>query len=261
MSGGTLIRPDGVRRLAVPDSAPFTATGAVKMAWRRMDLSQALGSYDPGSRLNSAISDGGEGTGISIDLTGSWSTSDPLTSGVYIVWDARDIFGHLLEGGTPWVISYLLVERTNPGNSTDYNIVAGIMNEATDSATIDGVMNGGIRHTAASMKVTCLRIIDGVSTTDVGATADTSLARVIWADQLLGTDGYVRHVNTALGLNSSSVRLANMSNGVGSITHIAFGTGSPYIMLAAYRSAATAGTALGKYDLYVRTCALGGYPT
>jgi hypothetical protein len=256
-----IITSAGIRRLPLPPGAPLTATGAVKFAWRRMNLSEALGSYDPGGRLNSALSDAGEGTGISIDLTGSWSTTDPLTGGVYIVWDARDIYGHAIEGGTPWVIEHLLVERTNPGNSTDYSVVGGFVNESTDSATIDGVFNGGIRHTGASMNVTCARIINGTSTLDNGATTDTALARVIWADQLMGTDGYTRHVNVALGLNSSSVRLANMSNGVGSITHIAFGTGQPYLVLAAYRSAATAGTALGKYDYYTRCWSMGGYPT
>lgn len=207
----------------------------------------SLASYNPNSRLSGSITD--DGTGISLSVTGGWSSSDPF-DGVYITWDLKDAFGNSVDVTKNWQADLLLVERTPPGLSSDTIIVAGIMNERQDSATMDAHF-GGIRYTAASRNVHMGGILNGAagSISDGGAIADIRQVFISGA-RINGVRG-----DSTLGvpLLSDGTRAGGSTNNgssAGGFTFLA--TGTPTIFVAVYRSAVTAGTETVKFDVYLR---------
>lgn len=80
------------RVLDLPAAANFSANGNPTFGWRRLRLSDAIATADPGSRLASAITDGGAGSGIVFPLTGGWGSTDWSGAYPFATWRLSDLY-------------------------------------------------------------------------------------------------------------------------------------------------------------------------
>lgn len=214
---------------------------------KRLHLSQFTG-FDPNVRLAAAASDGGEGTGWSISLTGGLGAlTDPL-DGAYFVAPLSSIFGTKLASTTlEWTVQFQVVERTSPGNSTDYNVALGLMNETQDSATVEAIMNG-LRYLGNRNGLSA-KIENGTASTQTGGGGST-IRSCIFPIMKIGLGSTARLNSIAQFTVDSS--FATVASGTSAVTTTVtnFGDGEPYLVAAFYRSAVTVGTATGAFDLY-----------
>lgn len=236
----------GTTRIAIPSGMQQHPAGAPAFALQRLHMSQFTG-YDPNSRLASAASDGGEGTGWSISLTGGLGALGDPFDGAYWIGSIGSIFGtKLSDTDLHWELSFQLIERTSPGLSTDYNVALGVCNEASDSGTIEALLHG-IRYPAS-------RLAQGVSVANGTATITTqggaALRGAIFTVQKVGLGSTARAVTIPQASVDAALAPVAATLGAGGATVASFGDTEPLLVVAAWRSASTAGTATGVFDFY-----------
>ncbi|HYD02610.1 MAG TPA: hypothetical protein VEB22_15390 [Phycisphaerales bacterium] len=86
--------------------------GSVRHGLRRLSLARAIASGDPGSRLTSALTDGGDGVGITWPLAASWGSTDWAGAYPYLLFDLTDIFGFPLSSGRNVGVALQVIWRT-----------------------------------------------------------------------------------------------------------------------------------------------------
>lgn len=234
--GTTQLSPDGIGHRA--------ACGAPVLALRRLSMADFAG-YDPNTRLASAATDGGEGSGWSISLTGGLAAlSDPF-DGAYWIAPVRGLFGtKVWTADHNWTLTLQFIERSSTGTGTDYNIAIGVCNEATDSGTIDALAMG-CRY-ATNRNIWQGSIANGTSTAAVQSISTMRGAVTTMTRNGVGTARVSQGSSVAVDANGASL---SANTGLTALS-VGWGDAEPYICVMAWRTATTAGTATGAYDFY-----------
>lgn len=242
------------RAVMAENGAAFDALGAPRFGARRLHYADRLTTADPGSRLASAITDGGEGVGISFPLTGLWGSADWGGAYPYIVWSLEDVFGAPLGGtvGSATVLSFV-VRPTVPTPLEEVWVGMAIVNE-TDlaSATVDGAGCAITWTGAVNPAAQTLRLNNGTSTSVTGSTS-AGMVSCVQPIAQVGT-GTARMVGgLASGQDSAGAVLnAATATGVGVFSS---NPSRLYVVLAAGRtSAGAAGNFTALVDAYVAPC-------
>jgi hypothetical protein len=230
-------------------AAPSGGGVTLPTTMTRLALADAASQADPGTRLAAALSDGGAGTGIEFQVTGGWSSSDPL-DWPHIIWVPKDAGGTAITSTTAlWAIMCEIAERTAAGLSSDTAIAFGVMNESADGAGVDAAYLG-IRYTGASRNGLRGVISAGTSTLTHG-TANNSIRYVVTPLFRVGegTAGAVPGPGFALDTNRAVIAAAGLANAT-NVTISTWGDARPYLFLAVGRTASTAGTETVRVDAY-----------
>lgn len=221
--------------------------GPYPTTYRRLALADAIACYDPGTRLATPVTDGGAGVGISWPLTGSWSSSDPM-DWPHCVWAPKDAAGAALSTTSTWAIALEIAERTAPGLSSDTSIAVGVINESADSGTVDGIF-GRLLWSGATRAGGAIGLANGAATVNTG-TSNASIRYLNYAVVKAGSGATaVATISQARGaLDSSRAVLA--ATVATTITTGTIGDNSSFIVVAAGRTAATAGNETVVVDTY-----------
>lgn len=138
---GRITRLDS--RLLAKYSPSYDTLGAMCFGHRRLNYSERLTTADPTSRLSGAITDGGEGVGISFPLTGGWSSTDWAGAAPNIIWPLEDLFGAPLGGAicAPFVVT-VFARATILAPADEWYVGLSLVNDTVLSgATVEG---GGV---------------------------------------------------------------------------------------------------------------------
>lgn len=234
------------------------ANGDIRQDWRRLNGSDVIASADPAAHLNS-FTDLGPGSGLQINLGGSWGSSD--WAGVYPYWVFRlpDYNARWFRQSTPLSPALLTRIRTSPGDSSDYAIYFVVVNE-TDltTGTIDGKGMGMIFQTATRTLVST-RVSNGVVTSPTGGAATTN-ASFTTSIPLHGTDR-ICPLQDPVVVGLSSTDAYNSTAIAHGATGTLLGSGDLYLAIAAGRvSAGNAASATGAFDFYITSMFPSVYP-
>lgn len=223
---------------------------------RRLALAEIVASGDPGSRLAAAITDGGLGTGLQVQLTGSWTSTDWTGAWPYLVWPLLDSNGLQMTGDEAFTAQLVGRVRTHPGDSSDTDVRLAIVNE-TDltTGTIDGVC-AGMRWTAAAR------------TSVVALGTNGAASGIIAGPASAGAEGFQAHVprqgkgsSTILVtprcclLDSTGAYVAGSNANAAPANGVPIGTGALYVAAVFGRNAATVGNVTIGIDLFASRAA------
>lgn len=186
--GGRIVRLGS--RVLDHCSPSFDPLGAIRFGHRRLHYADRLTAADPTSRLSGAITDGGEGVGISFPLNGSWNSSDWAGAAPNIIWSLDDIFGAPLGGAiaAPVVLT-VFARATIPAPADEWYVGVCIVNDTVlTGGTVDGagVGIGGNAAGAAGPRAVRFACPNGVGTialstgdaTAVGARGNLSITSI-----------------------------------------------------------------------------------
>lgn len=230
-----------------------TLTLPPAVGWRRLRIADRLSTTDPSSRISVAYAD--TATGISRTVTGGWSTTDPLDGGVNY-WRALDPVGRPLDPALCWDIDFLIIERTPAGLSSDLVVMVGLLNEATDSATVDGIYCA-IRYSGAGRNVRHGAVFNGAGANLLDDASDQATLRIV--SMSMGRMGASHGESLrAQGLTSTGAIIAAAATGPVATSGAGTGwmsAGVPTIFFGDIRSATTAGAEAVVHDVYYRATA------
>lgn len=234
----------------VPTGIQRDLSGTALFSLTRADLTNTAvwTANDPNSKLASAITDGGEGTGITIALAGGLAAVTDPFDGAYWTTPVKSLFGQgFADTGKEFVLWVQIIERSSPGLSTNYNVAIGVCSEATDSATIVGVVKG--LQYPASKAVAGYSVVTGTAT--ASTTTDTSVNSIITPVYKNGVGSTARmEMQMMVSLDTANGCTGTNTTGNTATYATGFGDGGAFIVVSAFRSATTAGTATGKFDFY-----------
>ncbi len=117
----------------------YTELGNPQYGWRRLVLADAITTADPATHLSGAVTDGGDGAGIAVPLTGSWGSGDWTGTYWYGIWPLLDNFGRVMGGNVEIALSFAVRLRGSFSETDDFAIGMALVNEtALTGATVDG---------------------------------------------------------------------------------------------------------------------------
>lgn len=221
---------------------------------RRLSLADAVATGDPGTRLASAITDLGNGSGIRISLTGGWTSSDWAGAYPYIVWPLIDIAGAAIKDDALFSCFFVLRIRAHPANTSDTRLRVAILNESDPTlATVDG-MSAGIEWGTSTRTAISGNVSNGTAaavSSGAGGSATADCLQTIMAPQGVGSTRNIPAPRTCL-LDSTGAYIAGTYINANPGNGIAVGNPAAgyYIAITAGRSATTAGTATIDVDAY-----------
>lgn len=234
------------RRIGRLYNRPTQSSGVtVPTTMKRLALADALSVNDPNSRLSTALTD--DGAGITASITGGWSTTNPL-EGAYVVWNVKDVTGaNFISTTAIFSIFHEIIERTAAGLSSDVAVVMGLMNEDTDSATVDAPFVG-ISYSGATRRITHGRLENDVITVAHTNTVQIRIVGNTFSKGGNDADAGVTCQRAFSILNAAGTDL-NTSTSLSAFAD-GFGLNYPRLFLAFYRTATTAGTEVSKVDCH-----------
>ena len=170
---------------------------------------------------------GGAGKSVADPLDGWYAVGPPMT----------DVLGRPLTPSDAWTMLVDVVERTAFDLSSDIEVLLGVMSEASDSGTVDGVM-AGLLYTAASRNGRKALITNGVATV-VGGGGNASTRHVSTPLYKVGTGAAsVLYVGDSRTLDSARAPLtATLNTGDGIVT--AYGDTVPRLVVSVHRTSIT----------------------
>lgn len=224
------------RTLLEKSGVNYSPLGAPRFGLKRLHYGDRLTTADPASHLASAITDGGEGVGISFPLNGSWGSTDWAGAYPYIIWNLTDVFNAITDStsGT-WFQLAIMLRATVPVAGDEFKIGLGIVSE-TDltTGTIDG-RGFAVDGTGANLTVQSFTVSNGTFGQAASA-ANNSIVGASGGVGILGSGGTNISASRSAALDSAGAFLTSGAAGA-AVVNTTAGT-RLYLALAAGRQSA-----------------------